>query len=492
MEGEKTPNSTATSIESAEKHTNASEQLDPKAEQRLLWKFDLHIVPILFIVYFCAFMDRINVGKALIEGLIEELNMNSTSDIRLALLIFFVPYIILEVPSNILLKRVAPSTWITILTFFFGLVTVCQGFVKCPKGLTVCRFLLGVFEAGLLPGFSYLMSTYYKGHEFQKRFAVLFTSGMVAGAVGGLLAFSFAKLDGVGGYSGWRCIFIVEGLMTISLSFLTKFLIVDWPSKASFLSEEERVMVAARLKEDMGSAKMDKLNRESLQIIVKDWKIYMGAFIYFTINTSRYSTALFNPTILNPFGYDASQSQVHSIPIWVASAGRDHSYVSIRVKHMALFIVNIGVYVAQPVVVVWVSNNLAGHYKRAFGIAFQISVGNIGGLVASNMFAPNAAPLFKAGYGSALALIFINIQNNEVSGIAAVVSDQWAFSAQAKFSQWSAKNQLPDKYAASEASTVCFQRSVGQSLRYPSLSLWGSPLSDGRIVEFNEPSSIEQ
>ncbi|KAL2367249.1 hypothetical protein RJ035_006618 [Blastomyces gilchristii] len=108
------------------------------------------------------------------------------------------------------------------------------------------------------------------------------------------------------------------------------------------------------------------------------------------------------------------------------------------------------------------------------------------------MFAPNAAPLFKAGYGSALALIFINIQNNEVSGIAAVVSDQWAFSAQAKFSQWSAKNQLPDKYAASEASTVCFQRSVGQSLRYPSLSLWGSPLSDGRIVEFNEPSSIEQ
>ncbi|KAL2363982.1 hypothetical protein RJZ56_003103 [Blastomyces dermatitidis] len=461
MEGEKTPNSTATSIESAEKHTNASEQLDPKAEQRLLWKFDLHIVPILFIVYFCAFMDRINVGKALIEGLIEELNMNITSDIRLALLIFFVPYIILEVPSNILLKRVAPSTWITILTFFFGLVTVCQGFVKCPKGLTVCRFLLGVFEAGLLPGnkyhhmdvnpapsdvgedglgFSYLMSTYYKRHEFQKRFAVLFTSGMVAGAVGGLLAFSFAKFDGVGGYSGWRCIFIVEGLMTISLSFLTKFLIVDWPSKASFLSEEERVMVAARLKEDMGSAKMDKLNRESLQIIVKDWKIYMGAFIYFTINTSRYSTALFNPTILNPFGYDASQSQVHSIPIWVASAAATilvgylsdrmrhrcgfilfgclfasigyilllcQQDVSIRVKHMALFIVNIGVYVAQPVVVVWVSNNLAGHYKRAFGIAFQISVGNIGGLVASNMFAPNAAPLFKAGYGSALALIFV-------------------------------------------------------------------------------------
>ncbi|PGG99779.1 hypothetical protein GX51_06151 [Blastomyces parvus] len=440
MEEKKMPNPAATSLASTEKPTNAGEKIDPKAEQRLLWKLDLHIVPILFIVYFCAFLDRINVGNALIEGLVEELNMNSASDIRLALLIFFVPYILLEIPSNLLLKRVDPSTWITILTFFFGLVTVCQGLVKTPKGLIVCRFFLGVFEAGLLPGFSYLMSTYYKRHEFQKRFAVLFTSGMVAGAVGGLLAFSLVKLDGVGGYSGWRWIFIVEGLMTIALSFLTKFLIVDWPSEATFLSEEERLMVAVRVKEDLGSAKMDRLNRQSLRIILKDWKIYMGAFIYFTTNTSGYSTALFNPTILYQFGYDASQSQVHSIPIWVASAAAAilvgylsdrtrhrygfilfgclfasigyilllcQSHVSLRVKHMALFIVNLGVYIAQPVVVVWLSNNLAGHYKRAFGIAFQISFGNIGGLVASNLFVPNSAPLFKAGYGSALALIFV-------------------------------------------------------------------------------------
>ncbi|PGH35519.1 hypothetical protein GX50_01621 [[Emmonsia] crescens] len=438
MEQEKEPNSAVSSPECVEKLAYAAQQLDPKVERRLLWKLDLHIVPILFLVYFCAFLDRINVGNALIEGIVEELNMNSTSDIRIALLIFFVPYILLEVPSNIVLKRVAPSTWITILTFFFGLVTVCQGFVESPTGFIVCRFFLGVFEAGLLPGFIYLMSMYYKRHELQKRFAVLFTSGMVAGAVGGLLAFSLAKLDGVGGYSGWRWIFIVEGLMSISLSFLAKFLIVDWPSEATFLTDEERLMVAVRLKEDVGSSKMDRLVRQSLQIILKDWKIYTGALIYFTITTSGYSTALFNPTILNQFGYEASQAQVHSIPIWAASAAATllvgylsdrirhrwsfimfgcllssigyilllcQSHVSLTVKHMALFIVNIGVYIAQPVTVVWLSNNLAGHYKRAFGSAFQISFGNIGGIVASNLFILNAAPLFRAGYASALALI---------------------------------------------------------------------------------------
>lgn len=120
MEQEKEPNSAVSSPECVEKLAYAAQQLDPKVERRLLWKLDLHIVPILFLVYFCAFLDRINVGNALIEGIVEELNMNSTSDIRIALLIFFVPYILLEVPSNIVLKRVAPSTWITILTFFFG------------------------------------------------------------------------------------------------------------------------------------------------------------------------------------------------------------------------------------------------------------------------------------------------------------------------------------------------------------------------------------
>lgn len=248
--------------------------------------------------------------------------------------------------------------------------------------------------------------------------------------------------------------------MSISLSLVTKFLIVDWPSEATFLTEEERLTVAVRLKEDVGSAKMDRLDRQSLQIIIKDWKIYTGygcflfsanspyanlsalvsALIYLTINTCGYSTALFNPTILKQFGYNASQSQVHSIPIWGTSAAviilvgylsdrirhrwgfvifgcffssigyillLNQNHSSLRVKYMALFIVNIGVYIAHPVTIVWLSNNLAGHYKRAFGSAFQISFGNIGGIVASNLFLPNGAPLFKAGYGSALALTVV-------------------------------------------------------------------------------------
>ncbi|OJD27246.1 hypothetical protein ACJ73_01367 [Blastomyces percursus] len=145
---------------------------------------------------------------------------------------------------------------------------------------------------------------------------------------------------------------------------------------------------------------MDKLNRQSLQIIVKDWVYRFGwhprpATIlvgYLSDRMGHHGGFILFGCLFAGIGYIVLLRQQH---------------VSLRIKHLALFTVNIGIYVAQPVVVVWVSNNLAGHYKRAFGIVFQISFGNIGGLVASNLFLPNAAPLFKAGYGSALALILV-------------------------------------------------------------------------------------
>ncbi|KAK2812836.1 hypothetical protein FQN50_001165 [Emmonsiellopsis sp. PD_5] len=437
---EKQAESDISSPESVQKLPDISTQIDPELEQRLLWKLDLHIIPILFLVYFCAFLDRINLGNALIQGIVEELDLTGPGDINLALLIFFVPYILLEVPSNIVLKRVAPSTWLTILTFLFGVVTVCQGLVTSFRELVVCRFFLGVFEAGLFPGFIYLMSMYYKRHGFQRRFAVLFTSGLVAGAAGGFLAYSLTKLDGVGGLSGWRWIFIVEGLMSIGVSLFAKFVIVDWPSTATFLTEEERIVVALRLEEDIGPAKMDRLDRKAFHRILKDWKIYIASASYFTISISGYSTALFNPTILHQFGYNPSQSQVHSIPIYAAAgvAAACAGYFSDRIrhrwsfvmfgclvssigyvlllcqehlsftsKHMALFMINIGVYTAQPIVIVWLSNNLAGHYKRAFGSAVQISFGNISGIVVSVMFDSDDAPLFKIGYSIALGSTII-------------------------------------------------------------------------------------
>ena len=108
---------------------------------------------------------------------------------------------------------------------------MCQGVVKNTGGLIACRFFMGVFEGGFVPGCAYLMSMYYKRHDFQKRFSLLWVAGLIAGAFGGLLAYALDHMRGLGGYEGWRWIFIIEGLLSIVAAIPAKFIIADWPSK---------------------------------------------------------------------------------------------------------------------------------------------------------------------------------------------------------------------------------------------------------------------
>ena len=123
---------------------------------------------------------------------------------NIALMIFFPSYIIFEMPSNILIKRLAPSTWLSLIMASWGIITICQGVVKTKEQLYACRFLLGIFESGFFPGCMYLISMYYKRYEFQWRMNIFFSGAILAGSFSGLLAYAIAKMDGVSGYAGWR------------------------------------------------------------------------------------------------------------------------------------------------------------------------------------------------------------------------------------------------------------------------------------------------
>jgi MFS family permease len=142
------PRSSATSSHDAEALT---EYVNTPEEERLLRKIDFHLIPPLFVLYLLSFLDRINVSNAKIEGMLKELKITGPQ-FAVCLMIFFVPYILLELPSNIIIKKVAPSWWLSSLMFFWGVCTMCQGLVTNYAGLVVCRFFLGVFEAGVFPG----------------------------------------------------------------------------------------------------------------------------------------------------------------------------------------------------------------------------------------------------------------------------------------------------------------------------------------------------
>lgn len=174
----------------------------------------------------------------------------------------------------------------------WGICTVGQGLVTNFAGLVACRFLVGFFEAGLFPGALYLISMYYRRYELQWRFTLFFTASILAGAFGGLLAFALAKMKGIGGYDGWRWIFIIEGLATVVVGALSKFIVVDWPEQAKFLTEEERALLVARLAADMGDAQMNRLDKRAAKRIFSDWKIYCGIVMYFGVVNTGYATSV--------------------------------------------------------------------------------------------------------------------------------------------------------------------------------------------------------
>ncbi|KAF1982042.1 MFS general substrate transporter [Aulographum hederae CBS 113979] len=412
---------------------------DPLATKKLLWKCDWHLIPVLWVMFLLTFLDRSNIGNAKIQGLPQELNMKG-NDYNVALFVFFIPYILFEVPSNWIIKKVEPSTWLSGIMVTFGICTIGQGLVNNLAGLVGLRFCVGFFEAGLFPGCIYLLSMYYKRYELQFRLTLFFSASIVAPAFGGLFAYALAKMDGIAGYSGWRWIFIIEGIATVLIGAISKFLIPSWPERATFLTDSERAHLLARLSSDTGAATMNTLNKRSVRRIVTDGKIYLGTLMYCGVVCTSYGGALFMPSIIKEMGYTSAAAQVRTIPIFmvalvvslivaVATDKLRHRYgftmlgvaiatigyiillsqtgLAVGVKYFALFLVASGGFITQTVALGWLANCMSGHYKRSVSSASQVGFGNIGGIIASNIFLDKEAPAYKTGYSVSLGLLLM-------------------------------------------------------------------------------------
>lgn len=260
-------------------------------QRKLVAKIDFRVIPVLSILYLLAFLDRTNIANASVFGLLNDLKLKG-NEYNTCLTIFFVPYILLEIPSNVLLKKFKPRVWLSLCMFCFGFVTICQGLVRNYSGLLATRFFLGVAETGMFPGSFYLIGMWYKRSESQRRFSFFFGSTSLAGAFGGLLASVIGKMDGMRGYLGWRWIFILEGTLTCLVSFAFFFLIPSFPEDAKWLREDERVYVKARLQKDQGhSAAERSIGAKDIVNVFKDYKIFIGGFMYFGLVVPAYGYA---------------------------------------------------------------------------------------------------------------------------------------------------------------------------------------------------------
>ncbi|KAK8052724.1 major facilitator superfamily protein [Apiospora saccharicola] len=404
------------------------------AEERLVRKLDFMICPIFFLINFASILDRSNIGNAKIQGMDEDLGLNVGNRYNIVLVVFFVPYILLEIPSNLIVKRVRPSYYLSALIFSWGIVVMCEGFVNTYQALIGLRFLLGALEAGIFPGIVYVTSMYYKRFEYQRRLTAIWSSVILSSAFGGLLAYSIAHLDGHFG------IFIIEGAVTAFFGSIAVFWIPDWPAQNKYLSVADKEMIRQRLLADQPTTEEDGLNLQKVGAILRDWKIWISAFIALGGIVTAYSMTLFLPTILNEFGWDVVAVQLHTIPVWAVAflplhPGPMHpptigyamllrqDAFSRRAQYAATFLVVLGI-PTTPFVYAWLMNNMRGHSSRAVGSAAINSIGNFGGIVASNIFMARDSPRYYAGYGTALACIWIVVGGTVVMAVAMYMANR--------------------------------------------------------------------
>jgi sugar phosphate permease len=164
-------------------------------------KLDWRLMPTLFGFWLLAFIDRSNIGNARIDGLAEDLKLDSNK-FNIALAVFYVPYICYDVPSNLVLKYFRAGYYLPSLLIAWGLVSMCTGFVKSYRGLLAARFFLGLTEGGLLGGMLVYLSMFYRRHQMLFRITLFYCAAPLSGAFGGLLAAGLAQIQS-GGYNGW-------------------------------------------------------------------------------------------------------------------------------------------------------------------------------------------------------------------------------------------------------------------------------------------------
>ncbi|KAL4743368.1 major facilitator superfamily domain-containing protein [Aspergillus similis] len=442
------------SPEDADFYTNYPEE----KRKRVFRKVDIRLVPMLALLYLCSHIDRANIGNAKIEGMVTDLNMSGVQ-YNTVLSIFFIPYVLLEVPSNVLLKKFKrPSTYLGILVVGWGVIMTCTGLVNNYGSLMAVRVLLGIFEAGFFPGAIYLCSYWYMPKDLALRISYFYCASALSGAFSGLLAAAIAKMDGVGGYEGWRWIFILEGLATVVLGVACFCFLIDTPALSKRWLEPDEIQY---LELSMFIKQGGRVEHESafkwrdLMMVLTNWRVYMQAWFLFAQSALSYGTKFTLPTITESMGFSRTNAQLTSAPPYVAAAISaivfarlsDHFYwrmpfvvipmtivviaysiiISLKgelasnkgVAYFSVVLAVIGIYPIQAAAASWNANNIAPAARRAIGIALMNCVGNVGGILGSFMYLEREKPKYYTGFGISLAL--------GVTGIIMAVLLEWSY-----------------------------------------------------------------
>jgi ACS family tartrate transporter-like MFS transporter len=418
--------------------------------ERTVRKVSRRLLPFLFMLYIVAFLDRVNFGYAALE-------MNGALGLSAEVFgflsgIFFIGYLIFEVPSNMILQRIGARIWISRIIISWGIVVIVTAAVTDVFQLAGLRFILGVAEAGFFPGIILYITRWFRKQELARAVALFMTALAVSNIIGAPL--STWILDNIHwfGIAGWRWLFVLEGLPALALGVITWFWLTDRPEDAAWLGPEEREWLARVIAHE-NERHPDK--HPDFWSVIRDLQVWYLGCIYCTMTIGLYGLGFWMPQIirsLNPAFSNFEIGLVMTIPFIVAlcsmivwSAHSDQT--GERVWHAAIPPLAGGIALAGAGLVpdallafVLIIIATAGIYSffgpfwtlpavflteaaAAAGIAAINSIGNIGGFIGPSLvgFLVQATGTTRAGLvaiGACLVLcglltIAVRVQNQE-------------------------------------------------------------------------------
>lgn len=407
---------------------------DPKYVSRTLRHVDWRMLPLLGLLYAVALIDRTNLGLARIAGMEQDLHLYIGERYSIASMIYFPPYILLQLPGNLILTWLGARTWLTICVTGWGAAQLGMAFVKNWGQLCLTRVILGVFEAGFFPALVFIITTWYKRAEVQKRLAAFYLISIVLGGFSNILGYAMTLLKGKGGLEGWRWVFLILGVATIVLGWLTWAFVPDFPDKNRFLKPEQTKMIMDRIEADRSDSVPDPITKEKLLKHIMDPLVWSYSIMFLCSTAPAYTVGFFVSIILMSMGYNIQEALLLSAPPYVAAAISCFFFAWLSdktqkralllavqsvivtvgclivgyggkngVRYFGLFLVNMGASGNVPGVLAYNANNIVSHSKRSVSTAMIIAFGGIGGIFATLVFRQQDYPKYIPGIWATIA-----------------------------------------------------------------------------------------
>jgi len=264
-------------------------------EKRTVSKVKRHIYPLMLVAYAFAFFDRMNISYASLQ-MNKDLGLTATQ-FGLAAGLFFIGYLIFEVPSNMVMEKVGARFWMARIMIGWGIVSTCMMFVRGTTSLNILRLLLGIAEAGFYPGMILYITYWFRDKDRGAAVSTLLIGAYIGGSVvSAPLAGFILQMGGFLGLAGWKWLFLLEGLPSIVMGIIFIFALVDRPEQAKWLEPEEKEWLVKTIAAE--NALKGKEEKHGLGAILSSPRVWTLSLVYAFFGLAFYGLSFFLPQIV--------------------------------------------------------------------------------------------------------------------------------------------------------------------------------------------------